>query len=122
MLHINGELYGTTYVGGMYADYSEFSGGTVFRITTSGTDEKVLHSFGNLWNGGIPDGVGPNGLINVNGTLYGTTYAGGADNASDYPLLSGTVFSITTSGTNEKVLHSFGKGTDGNNPKRHCST
>ena len=40
------------------------------------------------------------GLINVNGTLYGTTYFGGAND-------DGTVFSITTSGK-ETVLHSFG--------------
>jgi hypothetical protein len=48
----------------------------------SGT-ENVLHSFA-----GNPDGATPYaGLTNVNGVLYGTTYAGGTG--------SGTVFSIT---------------------------
>ena len=50
---------------------------------TIGT-ENVLHSFGNG-----TDGWGPYAsLINVNGTLYGTTRYGGANG-------DGTVFSIT---------------------------
>jgi uncharacterized repeat protein (TIGR03803 family) len=46
-------------------------------------------------------------LIDVEGTMYGTTLHGGV---SDY----GTVFSVTTTGE-EKVLHSF-NGFDGANP------
>ena len=45
----------------------------------------------------------------MNGTFYGTTYGGGA-----YGYY-GTVFSFTTRGI-EKVLHSFGAGSDGANP------
>jgi uncharacterized repeat protein (TIGR03803 family) len=48
-------------------------------------------------------------LINVNGTLYGTTNYGGK-----YGF--GTVFSITTAGS-EKVLHSFKGGADGSSPQ-----
>jgi uncharacterized repeat protein (TIGR03803 family) len=89
LLNVNGILYGTTGEGGANGD------GTVFSITTSRT-EKVLYSF----NGGSGDGAGrAAGLINVNGTLYGTTSAGGATQ-------DGTVFAITTSGK-ERVLHSF---------------
>ena len=44
-------------------------------------------------------------LLDINGTVYGTTKYGGANNR-------GTVFSITTSGT-ETVLHSFGGAGDG---------
>jgi uncharacterized repeat protein (TIGR03803 family) len=55
-------------------------------------------------NGGNPFAA----LINVNGTLYGTTYAGGTNGY-------GTVFSITTSGK-ERVLHSFAGGSDGSEP------
>ncbi len=51
-------------------------------------------------------------MIDVNGTLYGTTLRGGAYGRRG----DGTVFSITTSGT-EKVLHSFGKGSDGVDPE-----
>ena len=77
LLNINGTLYGTTQGGGANND------GTVFSITTSGT-ETVLHSFGT----GTGDGQNPYaGLINVNGTLYGTTTSGG----SGY----GTVFSFS---------------------------
>ena len=98
---VDGTLYGTTGNGGAY---NSGIGGTVFSITTGGT-EKVLHSFGSG-----TDGRGPTaGLINVKGTLYGTTGAGGAYNA-------GTVFSITTGGT-EKVLHSFTGGADGDDPE-----
>jgi uncharacterized repeat protein (TIGR03803 family) len=47
-------------------------------------------------------------LLEVNGTLYGTTWVGGT-----YGL--GTVFSMTTSGK-EHVLHSF-NGSDGAHPE-----
>ena len=87
---VNGTLYGTTYQGGAYNE------GTVFTITPSGA-ESVVHSFG----GGSGDGAGPQaGVIEMNGTLYGTTYSGGLFN-------NGTVFAITPSGA-ETVLHSFG--------------
>jgi uncharacterized repeat protein (TIGR03803 family) len=92
LLNVKGTLYGTTYGGGHY------SAGTVFSITPSGT-ETVLYSFG---AGGSADGAYPfASVINVNGTLYGTTAYGGASSRR-----VGTVFSITPSGT-ETVLYSF---------------
>ncbi len=64
--------------------YGDIHGcGTVFSITTSGK-ETVLYSFGAPKDGKYPYA----GLINVNGTLYGTTTAGGAKDA-------GTVFSLS---------------------------
>jgi uncharacterized repeat protein (TIGR03803 family) len=48
-------------------------------------------------------------LIDVNGTFYGTTAAGGA---YDY----GTIFSLTRSGI-ERVLYSFAEPPDGQNPR-----
>jgi uncharacterized repeat protein (TIGR03803 family) len=99
LINVNGTLYGTT--SGAYAT----DDGTVFSITTSGK-ETVLHSFA----GGSEDGAAPfAGLINVNGTLYGTTASGGAND-------DGTVFAITTSGA-ESVLHSFGGSKDGQEPE-----
>ena len=99
LIDVNGTLYGTTAYGGAYRNSTNGLGfGTVFTITTSGT-EKVLHSFGKG-----TDGQCRGGLINVDGTLYGTTSDGGAYGG-------GTVFSISTSGA-EKVLHSFGKGAE----------
>ena len=94
--------------------------GTVFSITTDGV-EKVLHSFGGQGDGSDPIG---GSLLEVRGTLYGTTWSGGTFGSSKssrvYPHLGapagcGTVFSITTSGT-EKVLHSFGNGEDAQHP------
>jgi uncharacterized repeat protein (TIGR03803 family) len=65
----------------------------------------MLHSFG-----GDSDGSHPTaGLIDVNGTLYGTTTEGGAYG-------NGTIFGISTSGK-ESVLYSFGKGSDGQGPE-----
>jgi uncharacterized repeat protein (TIGR03803 family) len=101
LINLNGTLYGTTAYGGAY------DAGTVFSITTSGK-YKILYSFGRP---GSPccDGQNPwAGLINLNGTLYGTTAGGGA-------LSVGTVFSVTTSGV-EKVLHNFGYIEDGYGP------
>jgi uncharacterized repeat protein (TIGR03803 family) len=94
LIDVKGTLYGTTNIGGANGD------GTVFSITPSGK-ETVLYSFG----AGSYDGENPEAaLLDVNGTLYGTTYGGGANGCLDG---CGTVFSITTAGT-EKVLHSFG--------------
>lgn len=89
LIDVSGRLYGTTYGGGKH-NY-----GTVFSITTSGT-ETVLHSFGNGSDGQYPSAA----MIDVKGTLYGTTSHGGAYG-------NGTVFSITRSGR-EKVLYAFG--------------
>jgi uncharacterized repeat protein (TIGR03803 family) len=96
LLDVNGTLYGTTTVGGAN------NSGTVFSITRGGK-EKVLYSFPYSGNGGALPFAG---LIDVNGTLYGTTYQGGAVTCGNAGC--GTVFSITTSGT-EHLLYSFGK-------------
>jgi|HubBroStandDraft_1064217.scaffolds.fasta_scaffold33806_3 hypothetical protein len=87
LLNINGTLHGTTAWGGGSGSCKTFSGlygrGTVFAITRSGK-ETVLHSFTSK-----PDGAGlEEGLLNVNGTLYGTAAVGGANKA-------GTVLSIS---------------------------
>jgi uncharacterized repeat protein (TIGR03803 family) len=84
-------------VGGAYF------GGTVFKVTLAGV-ETVLHKFRGGHDGGYPAA----GLINVGGTLYGTTRQGGAYNY-------GTVFKVTRAGV-ETVLHSFGRGNDGRSP------
>ncbi len=89
LIEVKGTLYGTTVTGGTNGGY-----GTVFSIAPSG-QETVLHNFG-----ATGDGINPKGrLLYLNGTLYGTTVAGGKNDG-------GTVFSLTLNGT-EKVLHSF---------------
>jgi uncharacterized repeat protein (TIGR03803 family) len=105
LVPVNGTLYGTTNHGGAYCDkkHTLFAGcGTVFSITTSGT-ETVLHSFGKG-----SDGSGPSSMIGVDGVLYGTTLGGGVYG-------KGVVFSITTGG-DEHVLYSFRKKPDANYP------
>jgi uncharacterized repeat protein (TIGR03803 family) len=56
------------------------------------------------------------GLINVKGTLYGTTYFGGANPCQNRPPGCGTVFALDPGTGAESVLHSFGSGTDGYSP------
>jgi uncharacterized repeat protein (TIGR03803 family) len=74
--------------------------------TASAASELVIYSF--MGAGGF-DGSNPAGnLLNVGGTLYGTTLYGGSYN-------DGTAFSVTTRGV-EKVLHTFHGGTDGSQP------
>ncbi len=94
---VGGVLYGTTFGGGSNGD------GTVFLVHPSSGEERVIHTFAccNDKN----DGKRPFGrLINVNGTLYGTTRNGGN--------FKGTVFKITTSGE-ESVLYNFAGKPDG---------
>lgn len=97
----NGNLLGTTSAGGIY------NGGTVFDLTPSGT-ETVLWNFGNGKDGLEPDGP----VLDVNGTLFGTTRLGGANPP---PPGYGTVWELTPSGT-ETVLHSFAGTKDGAQP------
>jgi uncharacterized repeat protein (TIGR03803 family) len=107
MLDVIGTLYGTTYGGGG-TGCGGTGCGTVFSITPGGT-EKALYAF----KGGS-DGANPTAdLTSVKGTLYGTTPNGGGTGCNGNGC--GTVFSITTSGT-EKVVYAFKGGTDGTNP------
>jgi uncharacterized repeat protein (TIGR03803 family) len=104
LLDVNGMLYGTTYLGG--GGPSGY--GTVYSISTAGA-EKVLHSFA----GARTDGAYPNAaLIDLRGTLYGTTLLGGSK-CPNYGC--GTVYSISTTGS-ENVLYSFRGGSDGAQP------
>jgi len=103
LTNVRGTLYGATPFGGVYQLCGGRGCGTVFSVATSGA-EKVVHSFGSGGDGSEP----LTRLINVDGTLYGTTNDGGT-----YGV--GTVFAITNDDT-ELVLHSFGNGSDGQYP------
>jgi uncharacterized repeat protein (TIGR03803 family) len=96
-------MYGTTCGGGSIP--SGGGKGTAFTITPSG-NYQVIHRFNDT--GGPPTG---GRLVDLNGTLYGTTNLGGK-------YLQGSVFSLSTSGK-AKLLHSFnpyGKRIDGAYP------
>jgi uncharacterized repeat protein (TIGR03803 family) len=110
-----GNLYGTTFSGGLDLSLPSFGFGTVFELSPTGGEvwrETVLHSFSNA-NG---DGCHPYGalIFGGSGALAGTTENGGA-------FGDGTVFVMgPPSGLGEKrsyeVLHSFGDLPDGSEP------
>jgi uncharacterized repeat protein (TIGR03803 family) len=112
LIDVNGTLYGVTASGGTTSTHCPDGCGTVYSITPGGV-EKVVYRFTDT-----PDGASPKGsLLNVNGTLYGTTGEGGSGVCYGHPTTAcGTVYSITTSGQ-EKVLYSFTGGTDGQAPQ-----
>lgn len=108
-----GNLYGTTFDGGMLPSRagpasapSGFTGdGTVFKLSPRGT-ETVLYTF----TGGN-DGGGPSAGLrsDKSGKLVGITDFGGTYG-------EGTVFSIAPDGT-ETVLYAFTGGMDGSAPE-----
>jgi uncharacterized repeat protein (TIGR03803 family) len=86
LLNVGGVLYGTTNGGGAH------SRGTVFAITTAGAEEVVYSFKANNLDGTRPVGT----LINVGGTLYGTTRSGGATTVCyNFSDGCGTVFAVT---------------------------
>jgi uncharacterized repeat protein (TIGR03803 family) len=94
LLYSGGILYGTTAGNGAYGL------GTVFSINLSSNIYAVLHDFGSSGD----DGIEPEaGLVISGSTLYGTTIDGGSNGY-------GTVFSVTTGGSNYGILHSFNGG------------
>ena len=106
VLASDGNFYGTTGYGG-----ANGQGGTVFRITPSGT-LTTLYSFCSQVNvsGYCTDGAYPDRrLVQASdGNFYGTTGGGGAND-------DGTLFKITPGGT-LTTLYSFSGGADGGSP------
>jgi len=99
----NGDLYGTTSGGGVQPAGAG-GGGTVFKITPSGTIT-TLYNFCSQGGSLCTDGAGPYaGLVQAtNGDFYGTTEFGGSSSGC---YQCGTVFKITPSGT-LTTLYSF---------------
>ncbi len=96
--HTDGNFYGTTSSGG------SFSGGTIFKISPTGTFKTLKHL------NAVSDGRYPKGtlLIGTDKNLYGMTSNGGTYSA-------GTLFKITTAGV-YSVLRHFNLVTDGGAP------
>lgn len=100
LVRVGSLLYGTTTGSGCGSNCPPGAAGTVYDMNTSGS-EHVVYSFK-----GVPDAYNPTAsLLDLNGTLYGTTQVGG-----EYGY--GAVFAVTTSGA-EHVLYSFRGGSDG---------
>ena len=91
----DGNFYGTTYAGGPHL------GGTVFKITPTGTKTTIYNFCSQKTGTDCLDGAAPvGGLVQVSsGAFYGTTGGGGTNSY-------GTVFKITSSGT-LSTLYSF---------------
>jgi uncharacterized repeat protein (TIGR03803 family) len=87
-IELNGLLYGTTLYGGT----KNF--GTVYSVDPVTGREKTVYSFcarDNCVDGAYPTTA----LLNVNGTLYGTTSTGGTGTCYNGYYGCGTVFAIT---------------------------
>jgi uncharacterized repeat protein (TIGR03803 family) len=111
----SGNLYSTTYGGGIYQSCFDerYICGTVFELSPAadgGWTEKTIHNFGE-GNDGINHTAGV--IFDAAGNLYGTTTQGGA-------YYNGTVFELSPiagGGWSEKVLHDFNyNGADGFTP------
>ena len=94
----DGDLYGTTLIGGAH------DGGTIFKITPAGT-LTTQYSFCSQTY--CADGSGPSAglILGIDGNLYGSTAWGGNTNGGG-DVGFGTVFQITPTGT-LTTLYSF---------------
>lgn len=106
LINIKGTLYGVTVNGGNAA--CSAGCGTVFSVTASGK-EQMVYRFGGAADGAYPTG----GLTQINGTIYGTTYAGGAQCSPSGRC--GTIFAVTPSGK-EYIVYRFRGTRDGRYP------
>ena len=105
----SGNLYGTTYTGGVYSAQCPITNnmcGVVYKLDIHG-NETILHQF----TGG-PDGGGPFGnlVMDNQGNLYGTTSTGGNPSC-----LCGVVYKLTPQG-DEMVLYTFTDAQEGFGP------
>jgi uncharacterized repeat protein (TIGR03803 family) len=98
-------IYGMTYAGGKNGY------GTIFDLSTSGSNFGLLHSFADT----LTDGAFPEGQLIESGTLlFGMTTNGGA--ANPLSVSPGMIFEISTSGSGFSPLHVFTPSTDGDYP------
>lgn len=111
LLDVGGVLYGTTDEGGD----NDF--GVAFSIDLETGAEKRLHSFCSEPH--CTDGRNSgNGLVAVNGTLYGTTVAGGANYAACENAGCGVIYALDPGTASETVVYSFlGGANDGWGPE-----
>ena len=104
LVDVKGVLYGTTYGGGLGPGRAE----SVLGLSTAGV-ESVIYNFQGGSDGALPRA----GLVDLSGTLYGTTTEGGGSGCYHG---CGVVYSVTTSGQ-ESVLYRFrGGNSDGETP------
>ena len=97
----DGNLYGTTYAGGIS------NAGTVFKLSRDGSNFSVLHHF----TGGA-DSANLSGSVieGSDGYLYGTTMFGNA-------TTRGTIFKVSKNGADYAIIHVFTGSPDGVQPR-----
>jgi uncharacterized repeat protein (TIGR03803 family) len=113
LINFGGMLYGTTKQGGSQNSTCSQGCGTIFSVNpkTGGT-ETVVYAFQGptVINQTTDFGDGDTpmaGLLNVNGTLYGTTYGGGDNTTTSCTHGCGTIFSFIPKTHTETVLYTF---------------
>ncbi|HXM20736.1 MAG TPA: choice-of-anchor tandem repeat GloVer-containing protein [Terriglobales bacterium] len=90
-LDSQGNLYGTTSIGGANGCFMTYSGcGTIFKVAPGGA-LTILYTFMGGTDGGYPN---PDLVKDDAGNLYGTAGAGGGTSCPDY-VSCGVVFKIT---------------------------
>ena len=110
VMDAQGNLFGTTWLGGAYRCPNANDCGTVFEVTPGGV-HSVLHNFAGGTDGFYPlAGV----IVDEQGNLYGTTAYGGTGNLCKTGSGNGcgTVFKLSPDGT-ETILYTFSGGADG---------
>jgi len=103
-----GNLYGTTFAGGIADGQCFYTCGVAYKLDTTGK-ETVLHRF----TGGTDGNESSASLVRDSaGNVYGTTRYGGNLTCGGGPKGCGVVFKLSTTGQ-ETVLHRFTGGADG---------
>ena len=104
----SGIIHGVTAFGGFTCSVASAGCGIVFTLDATGK-EHVLHAFGKQFR----DGAEPSGrLVDVKGTLYGTTFFGGIEN-STCSFGCGIIYRVGGNSGKFTVLYRFTGGDDG---------
>jgi len=110
-------LYGTAPGGGdvsctwKYFTIVVTGCGVVYKLTPKSGSSKYEETLLHVFKGPPGDGAGLFGslFMSKNGEIYGTTYAGGKNNA-------GVIFKMSASGSGYSVIYNFGGAPDGAYP------
>ncbi len=112
LIDLHGMLYGTTVAGGLQncgGDSALNGCGTIFKTRPSGDGYRVVYRFKGANGSGRP-----NNILDVNGTLYGTTATGGS--SACFSQGCGTLFKFDIASRRLTVLYRFRGGNDGSDP------
>jgi uncharacterized repeat protein (TIGR03803 family) len=100
----DGNLYGGTETGG------QFGNGVIFKISKSGSNFQIVHSFENVFAGEFFFSEGL--TVGKDGNLYGSS-AGGGLQESNCPYGCGTIFTINVGTGAFTTLHELNGSNDG---------